>query len=125
MAVGLGTVGAARRSYPGEDAGRRLAELPAAMLLDLVVEPAQAAEVARTGSAALVVRHRVVQIASPDRLPARGEPAGHITRDDVLPQPRRRPVGLAGLFVRASVRRCRVGLGLPAPAFGRQAGNAG
>src|SRR5215469_12560429 len=122
MAIGFCCVDTARRSGPGERPGRLLDELPEAVLLDLVVEPAQPAEVAGAGSAALVVRDGVVQVAPPDRLPAGREPAGPVARDDVLPQPGRWPVTRAFLPVRAASSRGPVHGGLLVGSLGCQDG---
>src|SRR5215469_12318809 len=57
------------------------------MLLDLVVEPAGRAEIAKTGDPALVEWGGVVQVASSGRLPAGAEPAGQVPGRNLVPEP--------------------------------------
>src|SRR5215469_6679550 len=101
VGVGLDGVGASSGGGPGEGAWVGLGEVPAGVLLDLMVEPADATEVARAGTAALVERDRVVKVAPGSGLPAGEEPAGQVPRRDVLPQLPGGPVGLGGRGVRA------------------------
>src|SRR5215472_10030637 len=63
VGVGLDGVGASAGGGPAESAWGGLGQVPAGVLLDLVVEPAQATEVARASQAALVERDRVVNVA--------------------------------------------------------------
>src|SRR5271170_7192816 len=103
MSVGAGDVGTAGRRGPREPAGPGLFQLPAGVLLELVVLPAGAAEVAAAGPSVLVVGDGVVQVGAPGGLTAGAEPAGHIPGGDMLAQPRRRPVRrrLAGVHAPA------------------------
>jgi hypothetical protein len=62
------------------------------MLLELMVRPARAADVAGARQPALVKRHCVVQVALFRRTPAWREPAGSIARRDQFCNSGRRPV---------------------------------
>src|SRR5215470_4235968 len=62
------------------------------MLLELVVQPAITAQVARTSRATLMIRAHVIEIALLGRTAARPEPAGAIPGDDKVGDPGRRPV---------------------------------
>jgi hypothetical protein len=92
LGVGSDEVLATGRGRPFEDSRPQLAQRPARELLDLMVEPAKAAQVAAAGAAALVVGDRVVLVAAPGGLAAGHVTAGLITGDDVLAQPGRWPV---------------------------------
>src|SRR5258708_12664412 len=85
--VWLGVVRAAGGSDPGEAAGFWLDELPEVMLLEDVMEAAQAAEVARAGLAALIEWDAMIEIAAPDGLAAAGEAPGSVTAGDELADP--------------------------------------
>src|SRR5260370_41997126 len=96
------------------------------MLLEDVMEAAQAAEVARAGLAALLVRDAMIEIAAPDGLAAGGEATGSVTGGDEVAEPGWRVEGGACQGVgagaggrgrdclQAAVRSCPV-LGSPGP----------
>ncbi len=72
------------------------------VVLEQVVEAAQAAEVAAACSSAVVEGNGVIQVAAPGGLPATRGPAGQVPGGDVFLQPRRGPVGGAGRAVGAA-----------------------
>src|SRR5258708_37680406 len=109
--VWRGVVSAAGGSDPGEAAGFWLDELPEVMLLEDVMEAAQAAEVARGGLAALIEWDAMIEIAAPDGLAAGGEATGSVTGGDEVAEPGWRGVGGAGQGVGAAARG-RVGEGV-------------
>src|SRR5260370_18732089 len=74
------------------------------MLLEDVMEAAQAAEVARAGLAALLVRDAMIEIAAPDGLAAGGEATSSVTGGDEVAEPGWRGVGGAGQGVGAAAR---------------------
>jgi len=123
VGVRFGVVGAASRCGPGEHARVGLDQLPQLMLLQEMVEPAQAAEVASARAAALVVRDAMVEVAAPHRLPAGGETAGAVAGGDVLAQERRGLVGRAGQNMGAAAGGC-VGEGLESGVIGGPGGGA-
>src|SRR5580693_8807851 len=63
--VGLGDVLAPGGGSPAEHPGAGLGKGPAGALLELVVVPAETAQVAGTGQAALVEGHGVIEVAAP------------------------------------------------------------
>ncbi len=77
---------------PAEDAWMWLFEAPAGQLLDLVVCPAAAAQVAAAGRPAAMPGDGVVDVGAPGGLAAGVEPAGFVPGGDELPQPGRGPV---------------------------------
>src|SRR5260370_16395604 len=72
------------------------------MLLEDVMEAAQAAEVAGAGLAALLVRDAMIEIAAPDGLAAGGEATSSVTGGDEVAEPGWRGVGGAGQGVGAA-----------------------
>src|SRR5260370_20381482 len=74
------------------------------MLLEDVMEAAQAAEVARAGLAALIEWDAMIEIAAPDGLAAGGEATGSVTGGDEVAEPGWRGVGGAGQGVGAAAR---------------------
>src|ERR1700733_6155684 len=125
--AGVVRVGADHVSAPGgrgppEYPRPGLGESPAGPLLELVVAPAEGAEVAGTGQPALIEWHRVVEVAAPGRLPAAGAAAGLVAGGDVLADSGRWPVGRRGGGVGTAAGCVTVGVGLLA---GLVAGAAG
>src|SRR5262249_61906747 len=100
VGVGADLVGAAARGGPREPAWPVLLQLPPWVLLQLMVTPAPAAEIAPTGPPVLVIGHGVVEIGTPGGLAADRAAAGHVPGDNELAQPRPgaagRPPGLKG-----------------------------
>ena len=90
--IGLYQVTSPSRSGPDEHTGTRLQQAPARQLLDLVMRPAAATEIAGTRPAALVPGQGVVKVSSPGRLTARAEAAGQVPGGHELPEARRWPV---------------------------------
>ena len=93
----MDVVAAAGRGGPGEGAGCGLVEVPLAMLLELMMEPAERTEITGAGRAVLVVGPGVVDVAALGGLAAGGEPAGQVAQVDELAEPGRYLVGRAGL----------------------------
>src|ERR1035437_8715598 len=69
-------VGASAGKCPGEGAWLGLPEVPAGCLLGAVVASAERGEIAFARPAALVIRDRVVVVASAGRPPAAGQRGG-------------------------------------------------
>ena len=102
LLVGFDVICASGGGGPDEAAGCRLVEVPAWVLLELVVVATYRTEVATAGQAALVVRLGVVGITAPSRLTTSREPAGQISQVHELAEPGRNLVRRAGLGVGAS-----------------------